>query len=136
VKRLELVIRRHLDEMLADSGVTTPQYTALTVLEHHDGISAARLARHSFVTPQAMADMLRALEDHGLIERLANPASKRERLIHLTDAGRKLLAEYAEDAEDISRHMTAGMGPQELQAFRGALAATWSALNSEHTKST
>ena len=37
VKRLELVIRAHLDDVLRGSGVTTPQYTALTVLAHRDG---------------------------------------------------------------------------------------------------
>ena len=43
VKRVELVVRAHLDELLKPSGMTALQYTALTVLEQHDG-----LPRHSW----------------------------------------------------------------------------------------
>ncbi len=62
VKRLELVVRAHLDELLKPSGITALQYTALTVLDQHDGLLAARLARRSFVTAQSTADLVRAFE--------------------------------------------------------------------------
>lgn len=129
VKRLELIIRAHLDEMLTHSGVTTLQYTALTVLEHRDGISAAQLARDSFVTPQAMADMLRALEQRRLISRSANPASRRERLVYLTLEGRQLLADYASSAESIAQQMISSLTPHEAAVFRRSLASAWAALN-------
>ena len=50
VKRVELAVRSHLDQLLKPAGLTALQYTALTVLERHDHQSAAQLARHSFVT--------------------------------------------------------------------------------------
>jgi DNA-binding MarR family transcriptional regulator len=128
VKRLELAIRASLEEMLRGSGVTTLQYTALTVLAHRDGISAAQLARDSFVTPQSMADMLRALEQRGLIRRAANPDSRRELLVYLTDAGRDLLAEYAAAADAIEDRMMAGSNAIEIAALRSALNAAWLAL--------
>lgn len=130
VKRLELAIRAQLDDMLATSGVTTLQYTALTVLEHVDGISAAQLARKSFVTPQAMADMLRALEDRGLIRRSPNPDSKRERLVHLTDQGHALLRRFSGAADDIARRMTSRLTEAEVRAFRHALGTAWTTLGS------
>ncbi|MBL7500856.1 MarR family transcriptional regulator [Frankia sp. CNm7] len=132
VKRLELVIRSHLDVMLLGSGVTTPQYTALTVLDHRDGVSAAKLARDSFVTPQAMADMLRALADRGLIRRAANPESKRERLVYITDDGRRLLGKYADAADEIARRMVSDLAADEVAAFRDALDLSWIALRDRH----
>ncbi|MEX0427282.1 MarR family winged helix-turn-helix transcriptional regulator [Nocardioides sp. DS6] len=128
VKRLELVIRARLDEMLRDSGVTTLQYTALTVLAHRDGISTAQLARDSFVTPQSMADMLRPLEARGLITREANPQSRRELLVHLTDAGRALLQEYADAAAALEQRMTAGFSATQVTALRAALQRAWESL--------
>jgi DNA-binding MarR family transcriptional regulator len=127
-KRLELVIRARLDEALRGSGVTTLQYTALTVLAHRDGVSAAQLARASFVTPQSMADMLRALEQRALIRRTANPASKRELLVHLTRTGRSLLAAHASRAAAIEARMTAGLDDAGRDALRAALVLAWANL--------
>ena len=62
IKQVELVVRSHLDELLRPSGITALQYTSLTVLERHDGLSAAQLARDSVVTAQSVADVVRALE--------------------------------------------------------------------------
>jgi DNA-binding MarR family transcriptional regulator len=77
VKRVELVVRWHLDELLKSSGITATQYTALTVLEQHDGLPAAQLARRSFVTAQSTADLVRALEQRGLITRERNAENRR-----------------------------------------------------------
>jgi DNA-binding MarR family transcriptional regulator len=65
VKQLELAIRSRLDDIIGPSGLTALQYTALTVLERHPGMSTAQLARNSFVTSQSMADMITALKSRG-----------------------------------------------------------------------
>ncbi len=72
--------------------MTALQYTALTVLERHPDLTAAHLARHSFVTGQSMADMVTALLNRGLIERHRDPADRRRLVIALTRAGERLLA--------------------------------------------
>ncbi|MFF9786435.1 MarR family transcriptional regulator [Streptomyces sp. NEAU-S7GS2] len=128
VKRTELAVRARLEELLKPAGITALQYTALTVLERHDGISAAQLARDSFVTAQSMADMVRALESRGLIRREPNPANRRERLILLADAGRRLLAEYAEPARGLEERMVADLTAEEVDGFREALHRTWRSL--------
>ncbi|MFD9353608.1 MarR family winged helix-turn-helix transcriptional regulator [Streptomyces sp. NPDC060031] len=128
VKRTELAVRARLEELLKPAGITALQYTALTVLERHDGISAAQLARDSFVTAQSMADMVRALESRGLIHREPNPANRRERLILLADAGRRLLGEYAEPARGLEGRMVADLTAEEVEQFREALNRTWRSL--------
>ena len=128
VKRVELAVRARLDEILSDSGVTTPQYTALTVLARADGICAAQLARDSFVTPQAMADMLRLLGNRGLIRREPNPRSKRELLVHISDAGRDFLAEYDSRVAELEERMIAALTGADIARFRSALASAWHQL--------
>ena len=128
VKRVELVVRSHLDELLKPSGVTAAQYTALTVLEQHDGLPAAQLARRSFVKAQSTADLVRSLEKRGLVTRTRNPDNRRELLIRLTDAGRSLLARYADDVQALERRMVANLTERQVEQLRTALTSAWRAL--------
>lgn len=129
VKRTELVVRARLEEVLKPAGVTALQYTALTVLERHDGLTAAQLARDSFVTAQSMADMVRTLEARGYVVRRPNPANRRELLIALTDLGHQLLADYAEPVRDVERRMTDGLTADQTAQLRAALDHAWRQLS-------
>lgn len=91
MKQVELSVRAELDALVRPADITTLQYTALTVLERHPDLTAARLARHSFVTDQSMADMVTTLLKRGLIERHRDPADRRRLVIALLPAGHRLL---------------------------------------------
>ncbi|WP_413755597.1 MarR family winged helix-turn-helix transcriptional regulator [Streptomyces sp. MMBL 11-3] len=129
LKRTELVVRARLEELLKPAGVTALQYTALTVLERHDGISAAQLARDSFVTAQSMADMVRALESRNLVRREPHPRNRREKVIRLTGPGRRLLAEHAEPARRLEERMVRELDPAGVAAFRNALKSAHRSLS-------
>ncbi len=118
IKQVELVVRAHLDELLKPSGVTALQYTALTVLQRRDGLSSsAELARNSFVTPQAMADLVAGLERRGLIRRDRDPHNRRRLLLSLTDAGRVLLAEHESAVRALEEQMVTELNLTEREAF-------------------
>jgi DNA-binding MarR family transcriptional regulator len=129
VKQVELVVRSHLDELVKPAGITALQYTALTVLERHDGLSAAQLARDSFVTAQSMADLVRSLESRGLVRRERNPRNRRELLILLTDAGRELLERVAGPVRELEERMVRDLTPRQTDQFRQALSKAWHALS-------
>ncbi|MFR0355458.1 MarR family winged helix-turn-helix transcriptional regulator [Streptomyces sediminimaris] len=129
VKQVELVVRAHLDDLVRPSGITALQYTALTVLERHDGLSAAQLARDSFVTAQSIADLVRSLENRGLVRRERNPHNRRELLILLTDAGRRLLARYAGPVRQLEERMVRNLTARQTEQFRQALSKAWHALS-------
>ncbi|MEV6342682.1 MarR family transcriptional regulator [Actinoplanes sp. NPDC051851] len=128
VKQLELAVRARLDELVRGHGITALQYTALTVLERHDGLSAAQLARDSFVTAQSIADMVRALETRGLIRRERNPASRRELLLHLTPEGHSLLAAVATPVAELESRMTAKLTDPQSAELRQSLITAWQSL--------
>lgn len=121
VKQLELAVRSHLDAIVAAAGITALQYTALTVLDHHDGLSLAQLARNSFVTPQSVADLVANLERNGLVRRDRNPRNRRELIVSLTPRGRTLLAAHAHAVQALEETMTSGLSPQQINAFRSSL---------------
>jgi DNA-binding MarR family transcriptional regulator len=121
VKQVELAVRAHLDEALRPFGVTTIQYTALTVLEDRDDITSAALARRSFVTAQTMGDIVMVLERRGFIVRHPDPAHARRLTIALTDRGRQLLDEVREDVRLIELKMTKGFSDKQCEDLRRLL---------------
>lgn len=123
VKRLELAMRAHLDAVLKASGVTALQYTALSVLERRPMMSAADLARASFVRAQSAADLVGALERRGLIERRTDPDNRRRMLISLTSAGRDFLAEYDPRVAELEARMLQGLDTDAREQLRAALTA-------------
>jgi DNA-binding MarR family transcriptional regulator len=125
VKQLELAVRARLDYILKDAGITALQYTALTVLDHHDGLSPAQLARDSFVTPQSTAD----LERRNLVRRDRNPANRREFVVTLTASGRTLLVRYAKAVAAPEEDMMSGLDPDDVETFRSYLDSCRVALN-------
>ncbi|MDN3026852.1 MarR family transcriptional regulator [Streptomyces sp. S.PB5] len=129
VKQVELVVRSRLDELVKPSGITALQYTALTVLERHDGLSAAQLARDSFVTAQSIADLVRSLENRGLVRRERNPHSRRELLILLTEDARELLAQYEGPVRELEERMVRDLTAHQTEQFRQALSRAWHALS-------
>jgi DNA-binding MarR family transcriptional regulator len=121
VKRVELAARARIDEIVRPAGLTTNQYTALTVLEGHDDMSSAQLARHSFVTAQSMADMITTLEARGLIERHRDRADRRRLVVALTAEGRVLLDRYRDEVATLEDSMLTGLTQQDTAALRSIM---------------
>lgn len=128
VKQVELIVRAHLDDLLRDSGVTALQYTALTVLARREGLTSAELARNSFVTPQAMADLVNSLERGGFIVRRRNPDNRRQLLISLTADGHALLARFDDPVTGLEARMLQGFDDADRERFRDYLNRARSAL--------
>ena len=132
VKQVELVVRARLDELLEPHGLTTLQYTALTVLDRHPGITSAELARNSFVRAQTTAQMIGTLESLGLLSRERDEASKRQNLLTLTDEGRAIVRELRDPVAALERSMIAGLNASTVTALRDGLRACRLALGGSH----
>lgn len=121
VKQAEAAVRAHLDVVLRQHNMATAQYTALTVLQHREGLSSAQLARRSFVKPQTMHEMVVALERQGLIERRPSSDRRHVLLIRLTQRGRETLARAAVDVDRVERQMIRDLTAQERSTLRALL---------------
>jgi DNA-binding MarR family transcriptional regulator len=134
VKQVELAARARLDDIVRPAGLTALQYTALTVLERHDDMTSARLARRSFVTAQSMADMIAILQERGLIERRRDAADRRRLLVALTPAGRALLDSCREQVAGLESAMSAGLTPDEVSGLRRTLRTCHANLSTPHSR--
>lgn len=121
MKQVELAVRAELDELARPVGLTALQYTALTVLERHPDLTAAHLARLSFVTAQSMADMVTALLGRSLIERHRDPADRRRLVIALTPEGQGLLDDLRPGAAALEQRMLSLMTDADADTLRHAL---------------
>ena len=121
IKQVELAVRAALDTVLETTGLTTHQYTALTVLEQHPGMTAAALARNSFVRAQTAAHLVAALERQGLIEREPDPDSRRQVLIFLSEQGWKVLESRRAAVMKVEQQMTATLSDAQHADLRHAL---------------
>jgi DNA-binding MarR family transcriptional regulator len=128
IKRVELGIRAQMEEALRPRDVTVAQYTALSILETRGGLSSAQLARRHFVTPQAMNQLVAALEADGLIAREPDRDNRRILRAHITDRGREVVQACNQAVGDLERRMLADLSPEQVHVFRWTLQRCLAAL--------
>lgn len=128
VRQAQLSLRRAIDAALRDLGLTTPQFSVLSVLEVEPGLSGANLARASMLTAQTMNGILVALERAGHIERTPDPRDRRVLQARLTDPGRALLSDARVRVAAVERRMTAALAADQVAQLREWLAACAVAL--------
>ena len=118
VARLHQRLFAGITERVAPYGLTTLQFTTLSVLSRHGApLSTSQLARRAFMTPQSMSEVIHALERKGLIKRNPHPNHRRTLPATLTAKGRRLLAECDEAVSGFEDAMLAGFSEKDRAAF-------------------
>jgi DNA-binding MarR family transcriptional regulator len=121
VKRLESALRAHLDVICREFGVTTTQYTVLSVLRVHPGLSSAQLAVRSFVSPQSANQMVAVLENAELIKRAPDEVNRRILRARLTPEGQRILEACDSTVHGLEALMFTGLSDADLTRLRRAL---------------
>ncbi|HXD62455.1 MAG TPA: MarR family transcriptional regulator [Lacisediminihabitans sp.] len=77
-------------QLLADIGLTYPQYLAMLSLWEKDGQSVAELGDALDLESSTLSPLIRRLESLGLVRRRRSDEDERMVHVHLTEAGRAL----------------------------------------------
>ena len=120
LRRLFMALRVQAGEALDPLGYTLPQFGILMMLKRKPGLSNAELARMTFVTPQAMGEVLSGLERSKLIRRKPHEKNARILLAELTAAGEKALAASKEVLDRLNDRMFSRLSPENKKQL-GAL---------------
>ncbi len=129
VARLERAIRRAIADRVRPHGLTTLQYTTLSVLRRQGRpLSNAQLARRAYMTPQAMSEVIEALETKGLIERTPHPNHRRVYPAELTAEGARVLALCDEAVDEFEETMLRDLDAVQTAALRRGLTSAVRAL--------
>jgi DNA-binding MarR family transcriptional regulator len=118
VARLHQRLFASISERVAPYGLTTLQFTTLSVLSRHGApLSSSQLARRAFMTPQSMSEVIHALERKGLIKRNPDPNHRRTLPATITPKGRRVLAACDEAVAEFEDSMLAGFSERDRAAF-------------------
>lgn len=105
--------RRAFDARTRDSGITSLQWRLIKRLQSQEGGRQGPLAEYLEVEPITLSRMINRLVESGLVERRADPADRRARLLFLTQRAHALLKGIQPVAEEQADAATEGMTPEE-----------------------
>jgi DNA-binding MarR family transcriptional regulator len=91
--------------LLADLGLTYPQYLVMLVLWERDGLGVGELGDRLDLDSGTLSPLLRRLEHAGLVRRERATSDERRVTIRLTDRGRDLQERAAGIPEAIAGHV-------------------------------
>jgi DNA-binding MarR family transcriptional regulator len=118
VARLHQRLFASISERVAPYGLTTLQFTTLSVLSRHGApLSTSQLARRAFMTPQSMSEVIHALERNGLIKRNPHPNHRRTLPATITPKGRRVLAACDGAVSEFEDSMLSGFSEKDRAAF-------------------
>ena len=124
IARLERAVRAGINERVRPYGLTTLQYTTLSLLgARGQPLSNAQLARRAYMTPQSMLAVIDALEEKGLIRRDPHPNHRRVYPATLTAKGRRVREACDAAVTAMEEEMLAELGPRERTRLLASLKA-------------
>jgi DNA-binding MarR family transcriptional regulator len=129
LKQAQSLLRLRMEEALRPLDLTVSQYSCLFRLRREPGISAAALARDTFVTRQSMNTMLQLLLDRGLVDRPDRAANGRALPTELTPAGAAVLEAAQELVDHVESRMLSGLTLSEQAVLASSLANCAHALS-------
>ncbi len=131
LRRAQYAYRLALDRALEPTGVTTPQFAVLALLQAQPGLSNAELARQSLITPQTMNTILGRLESAGLVARTPHPGHGRILRAQLTRAGHAVLERCLGRAAAVEACLLGALDLTERPGVLDALTRVGDALRSD-----
>ena len=110
-----------VEQSLAASGLTTPQFDVLATLATGEGITQQELAERLLVTKGNVVGLLNRLEAQGWVERRSDPADKRANRLYLTLTGRKLYLRTMPAQLELVQDMTRPLSDADVTSLRRLL---------------
>lgn len=108
--------------LMAAVNLEPRQFALMRVIEASEGHSQNAVAEWLRIPPSSMVALVDHLEERGLVERRPHATDRRSRTLHMTLAGRELLARATELAMGLEMTICAGFSESERAEMLEALA--------------
>lgn len=106
-----------------DDSITIPQFRLLVVLDGRGPLKLATLAEYLAVNPSTATRMVDRLVAADLVRRAANPASRRELVVSLTEKGEAVVQQVTQRRRAEIARIVGRMAPTTRQGLVRALNA-------------
>ena len=126
LKRAQVALRAAMDAALRHHDLTVPQYSCLEQLAHQPGLTNTELARGTFVSRQAMHQLLATLKSTNLVQ---GDGGGRHEHFTLTDNGTQRLVGASAAVAAVQEQMLAPFDTAQRRRLYADLAACADALN-------
>jgi len=122
VQRAARALARRFDDALRPHGLTNGQFSLLMSLNRPEPPAMGPVASLLAMDRTTLTAALKPLERRGLVQITPDPADRRSRILKLTAAGRKLLADaltvWKQIHEEIEREIPSGDPDTLRQSLR------------------
>jgi DNA-binding MarR family transcriptional regulator len=108
---------RRLRSQRVNTSVTLSQLSALVTVKKCGPLSAGEVASIERVQPPSMTKILASLEAAELIERAAHAEDRRQAIISVTDAGRRLIDDETRARDEWLAERLSGLSSQDRETL-------------------
>jgi DNA-binding MarR family transcriptional regulator len=120
--RVSTVISATLTPVVRELGLSLAAFNVLDTLVHAAGpLSPKQISATQVIRPQTLSDILGALEDEELIDRVRDRRDRRMLLVAITAAGRTRHEQCCGPLLDEESRLLAGLSDEELATLRALL---------------
>ena len=116
-----LAISTVFAERMAAYGLKQVDFSVLSLLAHNPGATSRQLCATLDILPPNLVNLVAAMDSRGLIERRPHPSDGRAIGLHLTAAGRQLVAEVEATVTQLEDDASARLTPRERVTLIGLL---------------
>jgi MarR family transcriptional regulator, 2-MHQ and catechol-resistance regulon repressor len=106
-------LRRQAERHIESLGIGLSDFAVLELLLHKGPTPVNRIGAHVRLSSGSITAAVDRLERRGLVERQNDPEDRRARVVHLTEAGQRLIACAFGDHEKAMDRATSGLTPAE-----------------------
>jgi DNA-binding MarR family transcriptional regulator len=117
VRRLNQIHQSLFFECCKDFTVTPVQYGLLTTLSEQPGLDQTSLCAEIGVDRTTTADVLRRLEQRGLVKREPSPLDGRQKLARITSKGTRLMHQMYEQMREAQVRFLEPLSPDDRIRF-------------------
>jgi DNA-binding MarR family transcriptional regulator len=121
LQRAARATARRFDEALRPLGLTNGQFSLMMSLNRPDPATMSSIAALLAMDRTTLTAALKPLARRGLLHVRPNPEDRRSRLVTLTPAGRKLLANAVPIWEDTHKSLNVLLGGSDANQMRNNL---------------
>lgn len=120
--RVPMMLNRLLSQNFRKQGIelTKEQWSLLAILWKQDGVSQQFLADLTHRDKPSTTRLIDTLEKNNYVERRAHPQDRRQNLIFLTGAGRRVEADIMQVVDLTMQQVTENMSEAQIETIRSA----------------
>jgi DNA-binding MarR family transcriptional regulator len=127
------LMRKRFEKRARGLGLTRAQWQVLAHLARNEGINQAGLADIIEVEPITLGRLIDRMEEAGWVERRADPADRRARLLYLTAQAQPVFAKMRALGEAVRGEALAGLSDVEREQLMATLLTIRSNLSDRGT---